>query len=63
MSEKEKTPQGKAEADQLIEDLFHQVCFDPKTRKYHHGCLSAFERAQNYLIKNGQIKKTECEVL
>lgn len=63
MSEKEKTPQGKIEADRLIEDLFYQACFDLKTRKYHHGFLSAFERAQNYLIKNGQIKKTECEIL
>lgn len=59
------------EFDEVLEalfDCFSQACHESVLDKtgdyvrseYDHGCLSAYEHAQDVLIKYGKIKKEEC---
>ncbi len=52
--------------DEIVEslsDCFNQACREDKGEqnpKYDHMCLSAYENAQDLLIKLGKIKEEEC---
>jgi hypothetical protein len=51
------------EEQELIFDLFHQVCYNEDKGKYFHQFISTFEDAQYYLLEKGIIKKTQCECM
>lgn len=44
----------------LILDLFAQVCQRQTDDKYDHMFISAYEEAQKYLIDHGIIEQEEC---
>lgn len=50
------------EEQELIFDLFVQGCQrgDPEDPRYDHGCVSAYENAQGYLISHGIITAENC---
>ena len=52
------------EEQELIFDLFDQTCAveDEKTGKfmYDHYCMSCYEQAQDYLVKEGIIDVKDC---
>jgi hypothetical protein len=48
------------EQDEIILDLFAQGC-STINGKYNHSCISAYENAQEYLLRKGLIKKEDCE--
>ena len=47
------------EAQELILDLFRQACLTADST-YDHMYISAYEEAQAYLQKQGDISKDEC---
>jgi len=45
---------------ELVLDLYCQGCYINKENQYDHSCISTYEEAQHYLLKQGLLKREQC---